>query len=74
MLSNPVLDNAVNPEACRAIDSASGVYEGMVKDCVEASKRVAGKLICYSCNNYPIEHILVQRNFFTLCCYRNSVT
>ncbi|EDV22523.1 uncharacterized protein TRIADDRAFT_58842 [Trichoplax adhaerens] len=44
MLSNPVLDNAVNIEACRAIESSQDVYEAMVKDCVEASKRVADGL------------------------------
>ena len=65
MLSNPVLDNAVNPEACRAIDSASGVYEGMVKDCVEASKRVAGTLRCLRLI-IPIQLCIYENNAISL--------
>ena len=43
MLSNPVLENAVNPDAVHMIRHTPRAYYQMIYDCVAASKDVEGK-------------------------------
>ena len=47
LLSNPVLENAVNPNAAQIFASSPTSFRQMVLDCVLASKRVEGKIIAH---------------------------
>ena len=42
LLSNPVLDQAVNMEAVQMISCSPHTYNQVVRDCVAASQRVEG--------------------------------
>ena len=42
MLSNPVLEDAVNADAVQMLIHHPHAYKQMVQDCVVASKRVEG--------------------------------
>ena len=44
MLSNPVLENAVNLEAVTLLMNSPHAFKQMVQDCVVASQRVEGRL------------------------------
>ena len=43
MLSNPVLENAVNLDAVQMLIHHPHAYKQMVQDCVSASQRVEGR-------------------------------
>lgn len=45
LLSNPVIEDAVNPNAAQIFASSPTSFRQMVLDCVLASKRVEGKII-----------------------------
>ena len=47
LLSNPVIENAVNPNAAQIFASSPTSFRQMVLDCVLASKRVEGKIIAH---------------------------
>lgn len=47
LLSNPVLENAVNASATRIFASSPSGFRQTVLDCVLASKRVEGELQLY---------------------------
>lgn len=47
LLSNPVLENAVNTSAARIFASSPSGFRQTVLDCVLASKRVEGELQLY---------------------------
>lgn len=44
MLSNPVLEDAVNSDAVQMLVHHPHAYKQMVQDCVSASQRVEGSL------------------------------
>ena len=47
MLSNPVVDGAVNEEAVDILQNSPDLYKQMVVDCVNASQKVFGKSQSY---------------------------
>ena len=43
MLSNPILEGAVNEEAAHALINVPEIYNKMCQDCIQASIRVNGE-------------------------------
>ena len=54
LLGNPVLKNAVNPNAARIFASSPSGFRQTVLDCVLASKRVEGELRVFNLDYFPI--------------------
>ena len=64
MLSNPVLDNAVNIEAARMFEVSPHAYQQMVSECIMASQKLEGierpKVTIY-CLCYQIDTLKIVR-------------